>query len=271
MKILIFWDVYWRIGRNAFKKEFPKLKEKYGPDFSIVNIDNITSWRWPIEKHLLEIEKLWVDIMTWWNHVLDNIWKIENYLNWEKSILLRPANFYETEEYIIPGKWYKIIEKNWKKLLVIHLLWSIFMNIRTYNPFLKVKEILKEIETLWKKVDGIVIDFHKEVTSEWYAMAYLLDSRVSFVFWTHTHVQTNDELILPGWTWIISDVWMVGPLYSIIWADFESVKRRFLTWINKWKIGQNLQNDYLINGVFIEIWKDMKSQKIEKIKIIWKL
>ena len=269
MRVLIFWDIYWRIGRTAFKKEFPKLKEKYNPDFSIVNIENITSWRWPIEKHILEIEKLWVDIMTWWDHILDNISKIENYLNKEDSILLRPANFYETEQYKIPGKWYKIIQKNGKKLLVIHLLWSIFMNNKVYNPFLRVEEILKEIKK--EEINWIIIDFHKETTSEWYGMAYLLDSRVSFVFWTHTHVQTNDELILDGGTWILSDVWMSWSLYSIIWADFDSVKKRFLTGINKWKIVQSLWNDYLINGVFIEIWEDKKCLSIEKIKIIWKL
>ena len=269
MKILIFWDIYWRIGRKAFIKEYPKLKSKYNPDFSIVNIENISSWRWPIEEHILKIEKLWVDIMTWWDHILDNIWKIENYLNNEKSILLRPANFFETDTYKIPWKWYKIIKKWSKKILVIHLLWNIFMNHKVYNPFIKVEEILNNLKN--EEIDATIIDFHKEATSEWYWMAHLLDSRVSFIFWTHTHVQTNDEIILPGWTWFISDVWMNWPLYWIIWADFETVKKRFITWINKWKIGQNLQNDYLITWVCIEIWNNKMCEKIEKIKIIWKL
>jgi calcineurin-like phosphoesterase len=43
-----------------------------------------------------------------------------------------------------------------------------------------------------------MIDFHKETTSEGYGLAHFLDGRVSFVFGTHTHIQTNDELILPG-------------------------------------------------------------------------
>jgi calcineurin-like phosphoesterase len=140
------------------------------------------------------------------------------------------------------------------------------MNHKVYNPFIKVQEILEKFENI--KLDWIIIDFHKEVTSEGYWMAHLLDSKVSFVFWTHTHIQTNDELIFPGWTWLISDVWMSGPLFSVIWADFNSVKKRFLTWINKWKIEQCLDLNYVVNWVCVEI-EDSKCINIEKIRIRW--
>jgi len=40
------------------KKELPGLKEKHKPDFIIVNVENITSGRGPIEKHVSEIEEL---------------------------------------------------------------------------------------------------------------------------------------------------------------------------------------------------------------------
>jgi calcineurin-like phosphoesterase len=94
---------------------------------------------------------------------------------------------------------------------------------------------------------------------------------VSFVFGTHTHIQTNDELILPGWTGIISDVWMNGPLYSVIGADFNSVKKRFLTGINKWKIEQQLDENYVVNGICVEVWEDRKTVSVEKIRIRGKL
>lgn len=265
MKVLIFWDVFGRIGRAGLKKELPGLKEKYNPDFLIANIENITSGRGPIEKHLLEMEALWFDVMTGWDHVLDNFHKIEEYINASDSKLIRPANFYEHVDYPLSGKWYKIIEKNGKKLLVIHLLWTVFMNHNLYNPFLKIDEILEENKQ--EKLDGIILDFHKEATSEWYGMAHYLDSKISFLYGTHTHVQTNDELILPGGTGIISDVWMNGPLYSVIGADFWSVRKRFLTGINKWKIEQNLDKNYVISWVFVEIGYDMKCQNIEKIRI----
>ena len=180
MKVLIFGDVYGRIWRNALKKELPKLKEKFNPDFTIVNVENITSGRGPIEKHVLEIEKLWIDVMTGWDHIFDNQKNIEDYLDKENSKLIRPANYLEQEHYHIPGKWYKIIEKEGKKLLVIHLMWTAFMNYTMENPFLKAEKILAG---LWaENFDGIFIDFHKETTSEGYGLAHFLDGQVSFVF-----------------------------------------------------------------------------------------
>lgn len=263
MKILIFWDVYGRIWRDALKKELPKLKEKYNPDFIVANIENATSWRWAIEKHAIELEKLWIDIMTSWDHVFDNFEKIKDYLNKKDSKLIRIANFYNDKN--LEWKWYKVVAKNWKKLLVIHLMWETFMNHKVYNPFLKATEILEQCKL--EKIDWIIIDFHKEATSEWYWMWFHLDWKVWLVFWTHTHIQTNDELILPAGTWIISDVWMNWPLYSVIWADFKSVEKRFLTWINRWKIEQCLDKHYVVNSIFVELDDSGKCMNIEKIRI----
>jgi len=267
MKVLIFWDIYWRIWRKALKKELPKLREKYSPDFIIANVDNATSGRGVIEKHIYELEEIWIDLMTGWDHIFDNFARVKEYIDSKDSKLIRPANFYNDET--LEGKWYKLIEKNGKKLLVIHLLSETFMNHKVYNPFSKVDEILKKH---WNEnIDWVVVDFHKEVTSEWYWMAHYLDSQISFLYWTHTHIQTNDELILEWWTWIISDVWMNWPLYSVIWASFESVKKRFLTWIWKWKIEQCLDKNYVVSWVYVEVWDKMKCEKIEKIRIRWKL
>lgn len=269
MKVLVFWDVYGRIWRAALAQELPKLKEKHKPDFIIVNIENATSWRWAIEKHARELEKLWIDIMTTWDHIFDNISKIEDYLNEDNSKLIRWANFYENKNYKIPWKWYKILEKNWKKLLVIHLIGEVFMWKKVNNPF----EVVDDIIDLYKKekLDWIIIDFHKETTAEWYWMWFHLDWKISALFGTHTHIQTNDELILPKWTWILSDVWMNWPLYSVIWADYKSVEKRFLTWLNKGKIEQCLDKNYVVNAVIFDIWDNMKCEKIEKIRIRGKL
>ena len=269
MKILIFWDVYGRIWRAALKKELPILKEKHKPDFVVVNIENCTSWRWPIEKHALELESLWIDVMTWWDHIFDNLDRINDYLDKEDSKLIRPANLYESESYKTLGKWYKIVENNWKKLLVVHLLWEVFINHKVTNPFFKIDEILEKTKN--DNIDWIIIDFHKETTAEGYWLAFYLDWKVSFVFWTHTHIQTNDELILPNWTGILSDVWMNWPLFSVIWADYKTVEKRFLTWIGKWKISQCLDKNYVVNWAIVEIWDDSKCKNIEKIRIRGKL
>jgi len=268
MKILIFWDIFWRIWRKAFKKELPALKRKYNPDFIVVNVENISSGRWPIEKLVLEMKDLWVDVMTGGDHIYDNEKNITPYLEKENSRLIRPANFYESSFHKLTWKWYKIVERDWKKLLVIHLIGEVFMRYNVDNPFLKIDSILKEF--LGEKFDAIILDFHKEASAEIDAMGFFLDKKISFVYWTHTHIQTNDEIILPWWTWKMWDVWMTGSLYSVIWADYNSVSKRFLTWIWKGKIEQNLWNDYVVNWVFIEV-KNKKCTNIEKIRIRNKL
>jgi len=266
VRLLIFWDIYWRVWRRAFKNNIKSLKKIYNPDFLIANWENLTSGYWPILKHILEMKESWVDLLTWWNHIFDNEKTIKDYLNDENGILIRPANFYESEYYTPPGKGYKILEKNWKKLLVINLLSGVFFRDEVFNPFLKIDEILKSFDL--NEFNWVIVDFHRETSSEIYAMSMFLDWKISFLYWTHTHIQTNDELILPAWTGLISDVWMTWPLYSVIWADYNSVINRFLSWILKWKIEQSLNKEYVLNAVFVDI--DDKTRKcldIEKIKI----
>lgn len=264
MKVLIFWDIYWRIWRKWLQKELPKLLEKYSPDFKIVNIDNISYWKWPIESHIIEFEKLGFDVLTTWNHYFDNLWKIKDYIASGKSKVVRCANYRGN----LVWPWYKIVEKNWKKILVIHLLWHAFMWINTDNAFLKAREIIDE---KWWEVDWVIIDFHKETTAEWYGLLHYLDWEVSFIFGTHTHVQTNDDIIFPGWTGFLSDVWMNWPLYSVIWAEFGSVKSVFLNWYRDRAQEQCLDTNYIVSWVYVEINDDWKCEKIEKIKITWKL
>ena len=265
MKLLVFWDVYWRVWRQALIKELPLLIGKYSPDFVIANVDNLSSWRGPIEKHILELEKAWVDIMTSGDHFFDNFDKIKEYLSRSDSKLIRFANYYDIWE--IPWRWYSIIEKNWKRLLLIHLQWEVFMWQKVNNPFIVINEILNIYKE--EKLDWIVIDFHKEATSEISWFTRYLDWKVSLVFWTHTHVQTNDEIILPLGTWMISDVGMCGPLDSVIWADYDSVINRFILW-NLGKKTQSLSKSYVVSWLYVELAEDKKCEKIEKIRIIKK-
>lgn len=261
MKILVFWDVYWRIWRKWLKAELPGLIKKFNPDFVIANVENATSWRGAIEKHVIEIEKYWVDIMTSWDHVFDNYDKIKDYLAKPNSKLLRCANFYDKD---MSWVWDRIYEKNGKKLLMIHLQWQVFMNHKVDNPFTTIEKILFKYDK--SEYDSIVLDFHKEATAEWAWMAYFVDWKVGFVFGTHTHVQTNDDIILDKWTGFINDVWFNGPLKSVIWADFESVRKRFLTWVWKWRIEQSLDENYLVSWAYVEL-ENNKCIKLEKIKI----
>ena len=265
MKILAFGDIYGRIGRRAFLEYFPLLKREHNPDFTIVNIDNITSGRGVVEKHAKEIEAAGVDVMTGGDHIIDNLKNITDYLDADNSPLLRPANLWESSKYVFPWVGHKLLEKNWKKLLIIHLLGHAFMDkFNARNAFLEADAILDLYKD--REVNNVIIDFHKEATAEIQWLARYLDGRVSAVFWTHTHVQTNDDIILPKGTGLLWDVWMNGPLNSVIGAEFGSVKRMFLTGIFKWKIEQSLDPHYLINAVLFELDDAGKCISIEKIK-----
>lgn len=258
MKLLIFWDIYGRLWRKAFIKEYENLKEKYQPDLCIVNIENITSGRGPATVHAQLIENLWVDLMTGWDHIFDNMPDIATYFWKHNCKLIRPANFIVSPKFSLPWDGYKIITStSWKKLLVIQLLWEVFMNHRVENPFHKITEILDTIPA--SSYDCCIVEFHRETTAELYGMAHYLDGRVSLVYWTHTHIQTNDAHVLNWGTWVITDIWMNGPFDSVIWATFESVEKRFFSWISKGKIEQQLKWKYIINALRVEIddttWK----------------
>ena len=90
------------------------------------------------------------------------------------------------------------------------------------SPFDKIDSILKDIDS---KI--IVVDFHAETTSEKLAMGYYLDSKVSAVFGTHTHVQTSDERVLAGGTGYITDLGMTGPKDSVLGVKPEISIEKF--------------------------------------------
>ena len=251
MKILIFWDVYGRIGREALKKELPNLRQKYKSNFVIVNIENATGGKWPVSEHARELSALGIDVMTGGDHIFDNAPNIYEYFQSPSCNLIRPANFYENNHISVQGKWYMIIQKWDLKLLVVQLLWEVFMNHKVYNPFLCVEKILHEIPK--EQYDVCIVDFHRETTAELYGMAHFLDGKVQLVYGTHTHIQTNDAHILPKWTAVICDIGMNGPLNWVIGAAYASVEKRFLWGIQRWKIEQQLVWPACINAFFLEI------------------
>ena len=85
------------------------------------------------------------------------------------------------------------------------------------------------IAELKKQTPIIVIDMHCEATSEKVGMGWWLDGLASFVFGTHTHVQTADERVLPQGTAYITDLGMTGPYESVIGRRIDRVLHRMST------------------------------------------
>lgn len=265
IKLLIFWDIFGRNWRRLIKKYIQELKWRYSPDFIIWNSENMTSGRAGVTKHILEMKELWFDCLTWWNHSFSNLKDNEEYFNSKDAIQIRPANYFNHPKYKVPGKWYMIVEKYWKKILVINLVSSVFIWWQVYNPFMKADEIFKET---WDKFDAVIVDFHRETTAESYAMSEYLNWRVSLMYWTHTHVQTNDEHILDKWTAMITDIWMVWSLHSSLGQKFEWRIPGFVTGLNIFSPKNEVDMwPWLVNWLYVEIEK-WKTVKIEKIRII---
>lgn len=130
------------------------------------------------------------------------------------------------------------------------------MDANLPNPFLVVDEIIKN-----NQADYIFVDMHAEASSEKIALGHYLDGRVNAIVGTHTHVQTNDDRLLPKGTLYITDVGMTGPLDGIIGVDKEIAITRFTTGYAKANLVENGKKQ--LNGVFL----DLDKKTIEKIHL----
>jgi calcineurin-like phosphoesterase len=102
-----------------------------------------------------------------------------------------------------------------------------------------------------KSIPIILVDFHAEATSEKGAFAHHFDGKVTLVWGTHTHVQTNDHRILPKGTGFISDLGMCGPAHSVIGMDPERAAERLITGLSSsYTCGSG---DALVNGIAVEV------------------
>ncbi|MBI2836457.1 MAG: TIGR00282 family metallophosphoesterase [Chloroflexi bacterium] len=215
MKILAIGDIVGSPGRRATSQVVPELRRERGIDFVIANAENAAGGFGVTPDTAREILHAGVDVLTSGNH----IWaqkEIFPYLDSEMP-LLRPLNYPSG----VPGRGY--LSKN--GIMVVNLIGRVFMDDKDC-PFRAMDELLARLEPLPRI---IVVDFHAEATSEKWAMGRYLDSRVSAVLGTHTHVGTVDAQVLPGGSAYVTDIGMTGPIDSIIGDDTESVLRRFLT------------------------------------------
>ncbi|WP_029519863.1 TIGR00282 family metallophosphoesterase [Persephonella sp. IF05-L8] len=220
MKFLCIGDVIGRTGRNALKRFLPEVREKYQPDFIVLNGENAAGGFGLTKKVYDELLSMGIDVITSGNHIFDKK-EITQFIDQEEK-LLRPANYPPQAL----GRGYGIYEKNGKKIAVINLMGRVFMGISLDCPFRKFDEIYEKIK---EEVDYIIVDFHAEATSEKTAFGYYVDGRADIVFGTHSHVATADEMILPKGTAYITDVGLTGPKYSVIGMKIEEPIQKFIT------------------------------------------
>lgn len=252
-KIVFLGDVCGEAGRKGIKEGIKTLKEKYQPDFIIINGENSAGGFGITPKIAEEFFSLGVDCITLGDHAFDRK-EIIPYLEKEKNIL-RPLNY----PLGTPGRGICFMEKKNGLFIVINLIGRIFMK-PVDCPFRRIDEELTKID----KKGIIIVDFHAEATAEKKAMGYFLNGKVSAVLGTHTHIPTADEEILSKGTAYITDVGMCGAINSVLGMKIEDSIKRLLYGINYRLHPEN--SEFKIEGVLIEIDSfTYKAQKIERI------
>ena len=194
MNVLAVGDIVGNLGVSKLKKELQNIKNKYNIDFCIVNGENAAEGMGITKKNFEDILKAGADCITMGNHTWG---KKEIFTFIDDSRLLRPINYPEG----VCGKGYNIYNCKNKKIVVINAMGRAEINVQTENPFVQVQKVIEKI-----KADIIILDFHAEATAEKQAMGYFLDGKITFMFGTHTHVQTADEKILEKGTGYITDI-----------------------------------------------------------------
>lgn len=222
LNILFFGDIVGEPGRTALMRCLPDLRQEYGADFVIANAENAAGGRGVTPALAQELLKAGVDAITTGDHVWDQK-ELAPWLDTEPRVL-RPLNYPPGT----PGHGSVVLDTPRGRVAVMQLQGRSFIQPPLENPFILGQA---EAERL-KREEGanvIFVDMHAETTSEKIAMGYHLDSLVSGMAGTHTHVQTADETIHEGGTAYLTDVGMCGPRDSVLGRDREAIIKRFCT------------------------------------------
>ncbi|MCB0317682.1 MAG: TIGR00282 family metallophosphoesterase [Bdellovibrionales bacterium] len=257
IRILALGDIVSKQGRSFVAAKLKEIRENKQVDFVIANSENASSGNGITPAIAHELFESGVDFITLGDHV----WRhkeVRNFLDNEASRCIRPANF----PVGVPGRGWSKVEIKGVNVGVINLIGRVFFNTALDCPFQAVDRIIKEN---LNDCQIIICDFHAEATAEKIALAIYLKDRASFVFGTHTHVQTADEKIIDK-TAYITDLGMCGPAEGVIGMDYEaSITRIRMGLPSAYKAAKGKVQ---INGAVVEInARTGQALKIERIQI----
>lgn len=257
MKVVFIGDIVGSVGRDAVKRLLPWIKDKYQPHIIIANGENAAAGRGINAAITRELFEWGVHGITMGNHTWDNR-EIFEFID-DEPRMIRPANL---PEGTTPGKGYTVIKVGSKELAIVNLMGRTFLP-PSDCPFRKADEILSELRAKHK---CILVDFHAEATSEKIAMGWHLDGKASLVVGTHTHVQTNDERILPEGTAYVTDAGMTGPRDGVLGMERTTVIRKFITGLPA--RFQVAETKWILSGVFVDIDEATgKAVKVQTIRV----
>lgn len=242
LKILFIGDIVGKIGRRLVKEKLEYFVKKYDIDFVIANGENATHGKGLIKHHYDELIDDGIDVVTLGNHYNSKN-EINRYIDRVDS-LVRPANLLNS----FPGDGTALFDVDGISIRVTNILGAAFINEQVNAPYLSLLEILEDKEPATIHI----VDFHGEATGEKQSFAYAFDGKVSAVLGTHTHVQTNDERILPNGTAFISDVGMTGYYDGVLGFGKDSVVKK-IVYGEKSKFEPPENGRGMLNAVVIDV------------------
>ena len=251
--IMFIADICGRPGRQAAAHMIKPLKEKYGADYVIANVENAAGGFGVTPEMSRKMFSYGINLQTSGNHIWDRVDIIE-YFETQSPKLIRPANYPPGT----PGVGSYLDTVGEIKIGVLNLMGRTYM-APLDDPFRIAK---REVGHLSGETNIIFVDMHAEATSEKQAMCYFLDGRVSAIIGTHTHVQTADEQITARGTAYLTDAGMTGPHDSIIGMDVGPSLGRFLTGMPK--RFTTATGDVRISGAVVKV--DAESGRAEHIE-----
>jgi metallophosphoesterase (TIGR00282 family) len=252
-RILFVGDVVGGIGRRTLTALLPSLRERFSPDFVVVNGENAAGGVGITAKVAGQLLESGVDVITLGNHAYRHR-DVYPYLDAEPRIV-RPANFLRSQ----PGHGWCVVSRNDVRLGVISLSGNLFMNAGRH-AFSEADAALHAIRSA---VDHVLVDMHAEATSEKVGMGWHLDGRVTAVVGTHTHVPTADARLLPGGTAYISDVGMTGPRGGVIGVKRDQALESLVTRMPV-RFETSTEDPWL-NAVLITAEEPMRASSIEQL------
>ncbi len=253
VKILFVGDIVGGIGRRTLQALLPSLRERFRPDFLVVNGENVAGGVGITRKLAEQLFTLGADAITLGNHTYRHR-EVYGYLDSAPRIV-RPANFLRSQ----PGHGWCVVERSGTRLGVVSLSGNLFMNAgRPAFP-----EIDAALSALEGETDHVLVDMHAEATSEKVAMGWYLDGRVTAVVGTHTHIPTADARVLPGGTAYITDVGMTGPRGGVIGVRRDQAIESLVT---KMPVKfETSSEDPWLNAVLITAGERMRARSIEQL------
>jgi metallophosphoesterase (TIGR00282 family) len=253
MRVLFIGDVVGGPGRRGLRETMPQLRERYGPDLTIVNGENSAGGIGITERTANDLFGAGAGVITSGNHVYRHR-EAYPFLEREQR-LIRPANYPQGN----PGRGHTVVEAGGMRVAVINLSGGVGLRVAR-SPFDTVDGILDRLEA-----DAVVVDFHAEVTSEKVAMGWHLDGRVAAVFGTHTHVPTADGRVLPGGTAFISDVGMTGSRNSVLGVKPEQALASLITQMPT--RFETAEEDIWVMGALVEVNQKGLADSFEQVMV----